>query len=98
MNILDEILDAISIDNVDVVALYQFISLQDNETLKLYRRYKLLKRLLSRERNNIELQRIANRNYRELMAQLNMLYYIKARTESLGFMISLESDLADHFN
>ena len=76
MNILDEILEAISIDNVDVVALYQFVSLQDNETLKSYRRYKLLKRLMSRERNNIELQRIANRNYRELMAQLNMLYYI----------------------
>ena len=98
MNILDDILDAISINNVDVVALYQFVSVQDNEALKLYRRYKLLKRLLSRERNNVELQRIANRNYGKLMAQLNLLYYIRARTDSLGFIISLESDLADHFN
>ena len=57
MNILDDILDAISIDNVDVVALYQFVSAQDNEALKLYRGYKLLKRLLSRERNNVELPR-----------------------------------------
>ena len=35
MNTLDDILDAMSIDNVDVVALYQFVSVQDSEALKL---------------------------------------------------------------